>query len=410
MRTLLVSAYACEPFKGSEQGVGWNWVLQMAKSNKVLVITRANNKAVIEQNIPQNIKHNLQFFYYDTHSLIKSLKKGDKGLYFYYFFWQLGITSLVRKILQTYNVDYTMHLTMGSIWMPTFLPFFNTPFIWGPVGGGEGEPNSFLKLLPLKQRFLQYARLILNKTIWLNPFIGFKIKRASKVICRTQNTASLFSRQYKEKIDLVLETAMENPSFKLHKKTYEINDKIKLITTGRLIPSKNINLLIKSLSLLDVNKGVELIVIGSGPSKKSIEHERSCLGANLNVEIIDNIPRMEVLKMLQKADVFVFPSLREGGSWSLMEAMAIGLPVICLNWTGMAIITDEHSAIQLPVTDPEKMTKDLALALQDLIKNPVKREKLGKAARQRIAEKFNWDSKGDFMENLLQELDSQKEC
>ena len=43
MKTILVSAYACEPLKGSEQGVGWNWVLQLAKKNNVHVITRANN-------------------------------------------------------------------------------------------------------------------------------------------------------------------------------------------------------------------------------------------------------------------------------------------------------------------------------------------------------------------------------
>ena len=48
MKTILVSAYAWEPLKGSEQGVGWNWVLQMAKDHKVHVITRANNQKVIE--------------------------------------------------------------------------------------------------------------------------------------------------------------------------------------------------------------------------------------------------------------------------------------------------------------------------------------------------------------------------
>lgn len=45
---VLISAYACEPNKGSEPGVGWNWTLQMAKMDEVYVITRSNNRKVIE--------------------------------------------------------------------------------------------------------------------------------------------------------------------------------------------------------------------------------------------------------------------------------------------------------------------------------------------------------------------------
>ena len=50
MKNLLVSAYACEPLKGSEQAVGWNFVIQLAKHNQVHVITRANNQESISRN------------------------------------------------------------------------------------------------------------------------------------------------------------------------------------------------------------------------------------------------------------------------------------------------------------------------------------------------------------------------
>ena len=61
MRTLLVSAYSCEPLKGSEPAVGWNWVIELAKRNRVHVITRANNQTVIEQHLPNDIKGNIVF-------------------------------------------------------------------------------------------------------------------------------------------------------------------------------------------------------------------------------------------------------------------------------------------------------------------------------------------------------------
>lgn len=154
MRSLIVSAYACEPLKGSEPAVGWNWVLQLARRNRVHVITRANNQEVIEAHLPYDVSENLIWHYYDTPAFIRRLKKRDKGLYFYNFCWQIGIVGVARRIAQNEHIDYAIHLTFGSIWMPTFLPFLNIPFIWGPVGGGECVPRSFLRVLPWKQRIV----------------------------------------------------------------------------------------------------------------------------------------------------------------------------------------------------------------------------------------------------------------
>lgn len=86
----------------------------------------------------------------------------------------------------------------------------------------------------------------------------------------------------------------------------------------------------------------------------------------------------------------------------------MGLPIICLNWSGMAISTDESCAIRLPVTNPEQMPKDMADAIVKLVESPELRERLGTAARERIRTVFNWDAKGEFIENLLNELD--KSC
>lgn len=100
--------------------------------------------------------------------------------------------------------------------------------------------------------------------------------------------------------------------------------------------------------------------------------------------------------------------MRDACNLALLEAMAVGLPIICLNWSGMAISTDESCAIRLPVTNPEQMPKDMADAIVKLVESPELRERLGTAARERIRTVFNWDAKGEFIENLLNELD--KSC
>ena len=118
------------------------------------------------------------------------------------------------------------------------------------------------------------------------------------------------------------------------------------------------------------------------------------------------MPRQEVLNQLTQADIFITPSLKDACNLTLLEAMTVGLPIICLNWSGMAISTDDSCAIRLPVTNPEQMPKDMAAAIIKLIENPDLRERLGREARMRVKTLFNWDAKGDFFENLFKKLDN----
>ena len=407
MKTILVSAYGCEPNKGSEAGVGWNWVLQMAKHNRLHVITRANNQELIEAHLPLESKEKIKFYYYDAPKFIKSLKNKAKGLYFYYFCWQLGIIPLVRQILKQNKIDYTMHLTFGSMWMPTFLPFFRTAFIGGPVGGGDCEPKSFLKVLPLKQRIMQTARYVMNTLSFLHPSIMFPATRAKVILARTENSANVIPRCFKNKTKIILETAMEDAVFEFKKKNRE-DDEIRLITSGRLLPNKNILTAVRSLKYINNKQKVSLSIVGSGYQKKEILKEVEKNGWKDCVKIYDELPRQKVLELVEHSDIFLFPSLREGGSWSLMEAMAISLPVICLNWAGMAVTTDDLCAIRLPVTNPQQMPKDMATAIIKLIENPELRKRMGDAGRKRIKEVFNWEAKGLFMERLFAELDSKR--
>ena len=165
---------------------------------------------------------------------------------------------------------------------------------------------------------------------------------------------------------------------------------------------------VKALNYIPSKFRISLTIIGSGYQKKSIEDVVIKSGRENDVKIIDEMPRTEVLHLLEQSDIFLFPSLREGGSWSLMEAMAVGLPVICLNWAGMAITTDENCAIRLPVTNPDQMPKDMAAAIIKLIENPTLRKQMGEAGRKRIKGEFNWNIKGQFIENLLLKLDAEK--
>jgi hypothetical protein len=77
---VLISAYACEPHKGSEPGVGWNWAKQIAKFAEVWVITRANNREVIEEELKRSPEPNLHFIYVDLPKWMRFWKKKQRGV------------------------------------------------------------------------------------------------------------------------------------------------------------------------------------------------------------------------------------------------------------------------------------------------------------------------------------------
>lgn len=403
-RKILVSAYGCEPFRGSEAGVGWNWILQMAKANEVFAIVRANDQEKIEANIPNDVKDNLHFYYYDN--CVKKIKNGSKRLYIYYFFWQIGIIKIIKKLRKKYTFDYSIHLTFGSVWMPTFLPFFKIPFIWGPVGGADAVPKPFIKTLPLKQRIVQRGRYFLIKTGRINPCMFIPSRKAKAILCRTENNRLAIPKKYRDKSRVVLETAMEPEVFK-YKKDYGAveSEPVKIIISGRLIPLKNINTLIDTVESISEKGKIEVTIIGDGPEKAKIEKRIHEKGLENIFTLKPRVPREELLENLKSSDIYFFTSLKEAGSWSLMEAMSVGLPVLCYDWAGMGLITDDNCAFKVKPQNYNQSVEEFSEALSKLINSPNLRKQMGERARERILQKFNWDEKGIFVEKLFEELE-----
>ena len=79
-KRILISAYGCEPHKGSEQGVGWHWCLEIARTADIVVITRSNNRNAVEAAVPDDLADRIEFEFYDLPRAIRRLKRKEKGL------------------------------------------------------------------------------------------------------------------------------------------------------------------------------------------------------------------------------------------------------------------------------------------------------------------------------------------
>src|ERR1700737_2271302 len=118
---ILVSAYACQPGKGSEQGVGWNWVRQIATTHEVWVITRAKNCTPVERELARHPMPNAHFAYFDLPRWARFWKKGSRGMHLYYYLWQFAAYLFARRLHREIGFDVVHHVTFVNYWMPSFL-------------------------------------------------------------------------------------------------------------------------------------------------------------------------------------------------------------------------------------------------------------------------------------------------
>lgn len=105
-----------------------------------------------------------------------------------------------------------------------------------------------------------------------------------------------------------------------------------------------------------------------------------------NIKLINEVPDMA--ELFNQADVFCLPTVEEGQALVVWEAMACGLPCIVTKEAG-SLITDNVTGVVIPA----KNSKAIYLALQDLVGSPLKRQRLGAAARQ-LARQYPWSRYG----------------
>ncbi len=145
---------------------------------------------------------------------------------------------------------------------------------------------------------------------------------------------------------------------------------LRLITVSRLVPLKGLDILLKAMQLLAEQKiEVEWWCVGDGPARQAIEQCAAELGQAEKVKFLGNIPNgPELYRLYQAADIFVLPSLTEGISQSLLEAMAHSLPAIASDVGGIpGVLTNNVHGLLVPPGDPVA----LAAAIRKLAEQPM---------------------------------------
>lgn len=172
----------------------------------------------------------------------------------------------------------------------------------------------------------------------------------------------------------------------------------RILSVGRLVPRKGVDLVIRALPLLsDAGFGdVELLIVGGGdscalhsdPEVRRLLDLAAELGVSDRVSLQGQVPRAAMPGIFRSADAVVCAPWYEPFGIVPLEAMACGVPVVAAAVGGLRdTVVDHNTGLHVPPRDPEAIASALALLLGD----PALRAELGAAGQQRAGSRYSWD-------------------
>ena len=393
---VLISAYACEPNQGSEPGVGWNIACQMASYHEVWVVTRANNRAAIEAEMPRDRNSALHFVYYDLPPWALWWKRRKRGLQLYYYIWQIAIYFVALRLHRRVRFDLIHHLTFGKYWSPSFLSLLPVPFLWGPVGGGESAPKGFWKSFGLRGLISENLREITRSVAEHDPFIRITAKRSEWVLTKAPETSARVKKLGARRVVILGESAISREEINTFRDESLPNSVCRFVSVANLLHWKGFHLGLQAFAQAQLTCG-EYWIIGDGPERKRLQALAQTLGIAERVKFFGKLPRHEALKKIEECHVLVHPSLHDSGGWVCLEGMASGIPVICLDLGGPATQVTAEIGFKVSSDSPALAVQEMAHAMTRLARDGVMRSRMGEAARKHIATSFTWECKGELL-------------
>ena len=401
---VLISAYSCEPGRGSERGVGWNVAREIAKHHEVWVLTRPDeSKEAIEAELTSHPVPNLHFVYFTLPFWQDSMRFGQSGaMQLHYYLWQIQAYFVARRLHQDIDFDVAHHVTFVKYSAPSLLSLLPIPFIWGSVGGGESAPSKFWKDFSWRARLYEMARDLVRNVGERDPLVGLTIRNSAVVRATTDDTAKRLYRMGATQVQIVPEVGLLGEEIQaLNQFPLPSSHPVRFISMGRLLHWKGYHLGVQAFAKANLSDA-EYWLVGDGPELNNLQQLAQDCGIAHQVKFWGRLPREDTLERLGQSHVLVHPSLHDSGGWVCIEAMASGRPVICLNLGGPAIQVTEQTGFKVDAQAPEQAINDMAQAMQKIASDANLRVQMGEAGRQVVNENFSWDVVGKRLDSVYQ--------
>ncbi len=419
MLNILVNAYACSPNWGSEPGMAWNWISNLARYCNLYVVTEGEWSKEIDDAVEKHpFKDHLHFYYNPVSPEVRKMcwNQGDWRFYKHYREWQKSTLKIEKEIIQNlkdedaklsitsksdhHSIDVVHHLNMIGFREPGYeWTLTEIPFVWGPVGACEMMPTGFMEGEPLKVKLALYAKNFLNNLQrCYQPNFKKALRRAGGLSAATKGVYDFIRDYHQKEIVLINETGCyerELPAKPETKSTFDV------IWVGKFDFRKQVGLALEAVGRLKDCKNLKLHIIGPGTDEETMRYHRLAKSLGLGNMVVwhGRIPNIEVQQIMRESDVFLFTSIMEGTPHVVLEAIQNALPVICFDTCGQSGVVNDKVGIKIPLLNKEHAINDFAEAIRKLYNDHSLLKQMSFNCNQRQKE-LSWDSKAQQMVEL----------
>lgn len=309
--------------------------------------------------------------------------------------------SIVRKLVRQHNIDVVHEPIPVSPKFPSLMYGVGAPVVIGPMNGDIEYPPAF------RDRESRNAKLMISlgrqlADIW-NRVMPGKLQAQTLLVANERTKQALPSGVSGTVIELV-ENGVDLSVWQLLAAEKIPNlEAPKFVFIGRLVEMKAVELLIEAFQGVAAETDACLEIIGDGNLRQELEAQAVNLGLGERVKFSGWLSQKECAMRLEHASALVLPSLLECGGAVVLEAMAMGLPVIATKWGGPVDYLDTTCGILIEPTSTEALVNGFTDAMLKLAHYPEWRSQMGRAGQQRVREHFDWERKIDRILEIYQQ-------
>ncbi len=401
MLRILLSAYACAPNYGTEPGNGWNWAVHLAERGMAVhVLAEQGAQPAIEAYLREHPEISVRFTFVRARPSLPARSGALR-----YILWQRAALRAAQRLMAHERFDLVHHVTFGSVHVPTLLGRLGLPVVFGPVGGGNTAHPSLLPYFgrsQVKERW----RTLTVRLLRFSP-LHRRAYRAAKALLGTNlETLGVFRSLGCPDAELFLDAGLPASFYADEPRRFDApSGPLRLLWVGRLLPRKGLPLALDALARVKGEVPFTLTILGSGMDESTVRAMFRERGLEDRVLWTGSrVPWEEVRAAYLNHDALLFTSLRDSFGAQLLEAMACGLPIVCLDASGARDFVPVSAAIKVPVHTKQQVVQDLAAAVETYAKTPADARSRMSEAALKAAREHTWSNRAAYGERLYLRL------
>ncbi len=315
---------------------------------------------------------------------------------------ELAQREMVRALVERERIDVVHVPIPVSPRTPSAIFDVGAPVVFGPMNGGMNYPAAFSAHASAAESiFVKLGRAAADV---INRLIPGKDQAAALLVANERTRAALPRTRCRNVIELV-ENGVDLSLFdRTEERPLAQQGRARFVFMGRLVTWKGVDMLLDALAAARVQADITLEILGDGDQRDALERQARRAGLAAHVSFRGFVTQSECADRLRAANGLVLPSLYECGGAVVLEAMAMALPVIANRWGGPADYLDSETGILVEPKSREHIVSAFAEGMVRLANAPAYAQQLGRAAREKVRDLYDWERKIDRILQVYEEV------